>query len=258
MKKLATTLLLSSALMGCGSESSEVREELVYVFMGQSNMVGIPAGEATQPLIMPENALKIDFEGNVVRSDSFNYDVFGTEGEEIGSPHISPSAYFLFHAAVNNSDKDIVVVDCARSASTMSEQVEEDAFGWFLKRTFEVSLLQLCLNRLDEQAYNNIAGVFYYQGESDAILGTSHEYWIDGLNLIARSFPTDNFIVTVLNETITDDAELSQRWDDFKDMQRTLPYTLVETEGYTLRDGIHNDGDSIADLGYQYYQVSGL
>lgn len=256
-------LIVCIVLTACLPNKYNTKVTHVFAMMGQSNMTGV-ADEKYSVMEVNPRIKVFSLDDNIVAG---RYELYlgptahidYLAGKAIGSG-ISFANTMLTQY---DSNDEIVLIPCARGASSMREQIEINVPGMF-GVVYPNSLLETCMSRINNvlQIVKNSKydGTLYYQGETDALLGTSKEYWETGILHIIQSindsFGSSRFIFAQLSKLLVDDTDTLQKWDSFKyeqylfSMNTGIP--MIITDDLIMIDNIHIDADSQQIVGERF------
>lgn len=256
-------LLIWFTLASCQSKEN-VKVTHVFAMMGQSNMVG-PVDERYSAMEVNSRIKVFSLNDEIIpgRYDLYvgptkysDYNVNIGIGSGISFANIMLTQY--------DSNDEIVLIPCARGASSMREQIERNATNPLFGVVFPNSLLETCIARINNllQAVNNARyeGTLYYQGETDALFGNQEDYWKSGILHIIESinsnFGSSRFVFAQLSRLLVDNTDTLQKWDSFKyqqylfSMDTDIP--MIVTDDLNMLDNIHIDADSQQIVGERF------
>lgn len=258
-------LLIFFTLIACQSKDKEnIKVTHVFAMMGQSNMVG-PADEKYSAMEVNSRIKVFSLDDKIVAG---RYDLYlgptahidYLAGKAIGSG-ISFANIMLTQY---DSNDEIVLIPCARGASSMQEQIERNARNPLFGVVHPNSLLETCITRINSvlQSVKNskYEGTLYYQGETDALIGNQEDYWKSGILHIIESindnFGSSRFVFAQLSKLLNVDVSASQKWDSFKYQQYLFSMdtgiSMIVTDDLSMIDNIHIDADSQQIVGERF------
>lgn len=259
--KYINIIILTIAIFGCNNNPSPIHtahKTHIVVLMGQSNMVG--GNEIEVERQFNERILSLNLENEIDIAEDPLYFGISMYPELLNSNGVGPGVSFADEYIKSlPSHDDIILIPCARGASTMNEQINPYTTNMF-GTEFERSLLDVCMERIDlvlnQTPNSTVDAVLYYQGESD--LGNFNE-WFNGLLYIKRTLEGTYYNMTFIFAQLSLNEEAPPLWDEFKEDQAHFAeqynIPMVKTDDIsTMYDHIHVDHESQIRIGKRFYQ----
>ena len=270
MKKIIISFIII-LLIACSCDPNTDSEKLkpipidIYALMGQSNMVGCDSTPLYRDINNDILYLTTSNEIKIVENDLWSPYI------ESLYPGIQVSQNYTlgigFADTIYDENK-ILLIPCARGASSIYEQIYPNQTGWG-GVIYEDSLLDECINRIDIALGikgpffdPKLKGVLYYQGESDS---NRYEEWENGMLILIDTLEAkyENFkfvfaqLCRVEIDNIEKNNEINTIFDEFKINQtkfsKTYGYDMVITEDLKLsHDGIHLTSESLKIIGERF------
>jgi hypothetical protein len=157
----------------------------LFVLAGQSNMVGVNAPPSPQTT----SATIFDFDNNYrwrTGSEPIDNSAVATDPQaaDTFSGYGPGMAFALRLQALRGTDYAIGLIPCAKGGTSLQEWIPSDS---------ENSLYGICDKRIHAAlTMGTLDGIFFYQGENDAIAGQAHPFdWDTAFGSIVDSWRAD-------------------------------------------------------------------
>ena len=190
---LATTLFVASCAMGPVEPSGLEPDADIYILAGQSNMSGRGiVAQVTPPELVPDPSIMLYGNDGALRVASEPLDNAAGQIDLVSvdtNAGVGPGLAFAKMMRAREPRRPIILVPCAKGGSSLKQWRPD------LSRA---TLYGSCLARVREvMPRGRLAGLLWYQGESDARDQVSASQWGEGFNTLVTAFRTD-LAVTVL------------------------------------------------------------
>lgn len=274
MSRIASLVLASLLVVACGKDNppkpslppeQPKKVNHVVVLSGQSNMVGVNTLEYRDP---NPRILSLNLDDQIVVAADPLYDGLQGSDDLPASTGSGPGVAFAdTYITYLDQDDTITLVPCARGGSSIFEQLERDQTSGF-GVTYSNSLLEVCVSRAKkamQQPDSKFAGTLYWQGETDALIGTDFDVWWKGLETIKSTYerefgPKSKFVFAQLADNYwMNEQQQQEQWSSFKSKQyeysisRQIP--MVQTDDVCdIIDGIHCSYQGAYSIGKRYVQ----
>ncbi len=225
----------------------------IYLIAGQSNASGTGLGQAEDPL----NLLAHLFANN----EQWRLATHPLEDATATQHPITITSIFHGHSPwlsfarklIERTAIPIGLVPCALGGSSIRR--------WVKKHGQPGDLFENMRLMADRATAGKIAGILWYQGESDCMDNKSLQRY-EGcfeqlLQLFTATFGTVDIFTAQLNRYINPDVELGQRWSMMREIQRQFATKydnvhLIATAGLPLSDVIHNSAVANVIIGQRF------
>lgn len=234
---LNLALLTATLAVWWSAPAGSDERPLVFVLAGQSNMAG--RGQPI-PDQSPSDQILEYMPGQYLRP---------AKEPLAGEQGIGPGMAFARAVRERHPDRTVILLPCAKGASWMKHW---QPGGWLYRR---------CVDRARHaQRRGEIAGVLFWQGESDAQNAAVTRKWEGRFLRFTRRFRQDirepdvPLVFAVLGETTQ--PRRFHEWRELKHRQRTLRLPdrvdRVESDDQELQDNVHYTPESYQAIGRRF------
>jgi hypothetical protein len=185
MQRLLVLALVAVVMAACTHPALPPPPE-IYVLMGQSNMSGRGVvAEAPADLRTPDPRIRLYGNDGVWKPAVEPVDAFEGQIDAVSTDLIAAVGPALAFAKglIEKEPRQVILVPCAKGGS---------AIGQWARSTDRATLYGSCLARVREAApEGRLAGLLWYQGETDAESAARAEAWSSRFVKVVESFRAD-------------------------------------------------------------------
>jgi Carbohydrate esterase, sialic acid-specific acetylesterase len=184
---LATSMFIASCAMGPAEPNGLEPEADIYILAGQSNMSGrgiVP--QVTPPELVPDPSIMLYGNDGVWRVANEPLDTAAAQIDTVSTDTnagVGPGLAFAKMMRRRNPRRPIILVPCAKGGTSLKQWSPDVS---------RATLYGSCLARVREVTpRGRLAGLLWYQGESDARDQVSASQWGEGFEALMTAFRTD-------------------------------------------------------------------